>query len=1565
MPADEDYGRRHNIIQNVSVPPIVAPVTDRYQDHSVADRVQQDSLQALQAPTATSSASSVQSPPPSGEKDFKTGERYNNIVGDHRFGSERSHSDRLPSGERYQGVSERYPLGNAMSSDRLVPNVSSHCHADQHQVLFVSDRYQPQKYSERYSPVKNVICLDRYHSHNAIDAMYSRANTPTDARYRQSSNGGEKERCSSSSERRTPVMDKYQATTDMYNSISRRSTAGTPGRHTPVERFRKNNNDKEQFCVATATDLQRRRERSRSADRKQQIDVDSCRFDQEKYFDERFPAIPCPERFATDEEKPNRPERISFSSAPYMTPPSPAPANSRFIPPPPLSPITTPSPDCYASNTFPSPTNTVPPPERFIPPPPLSPSPTEVYSPQKYDKIRDRYLTYSNELYTNYSHNRNQMATGYHLHYGGANGNSERVVITSTNPHVPVERYTPQQQQEPYCQYERYPKYGTISSNDPYMRRDLRFPQYRMPFYQQNNYQRIRYVTNPLRSKCCQYPECYQYCKSSPCSSSSSSVTSQGGKDVMQQKELVTSELVQCQNIRGSQQQQQEKVIQCFVGAKELSCPSFHLMPAAGRVEKKDVTCTGYVSPTLRTVRGQCRHGMCTSPSVEYVGHSGGRRVCATPPPRGSIGSVEGSVCSDQCCLRRSQQNTMTVAIWRPVSSQQQAQSQQTQQQQQQQQQQVTATTVQQPVQAASTSVQQSQSSSQNSNKSSSPSTTATDETQSQTQSQTTDDGSQQLLLRQSQQEQQLLLEKSQDVTSHPSSPHPSIPVHHRAVSLPVPPPERCRPERKVDYSQSERIPTRERPKLERTMSRKDAIKNFIKRETATFFGVDEQTEQDQQMRWLDRRKRLASRTYGPLKDEFQLPPSGRTLRRPVSEFPPSHAAPGTLHAERPDVLPGPSDIPDGVHYPTARVRRKNSVARMTWDGISYVVTTLARHRPRPRSQQTQWSRSYEPSVAKEPVSAEDEVFFEQPVSSVAPLPIPEGGVDVEDSGRAHPERVIHTDGEGATLEALEAPLRYSAAPGWRRSHYKAPRERSEQRREVGKSRIFSSLLDNMLDNSDRRQYGMGLIGRIFGRSIRKSITEDEEIQEQLDDLEDHRPYFTYWVTSVQILVLIISLICYGFGPFGIDLHARSGQVLVPSLSLQQVDYLEPANFWLGPRAADLIHLGAKFSPCMRIDEKIQQQIEKTRAKERETACCIRNDDSGCVQSSRADCSNTISTWKKWRPGDAGPGGRISGSVCGLDPKYCDAPASVHPYEWPDDITKWPICRKMNTQLSVQKHSRDKSAEHMVCEVIGHPCCIGIHGMCKITTKEYCDFVRGNFHEEASLCSQVSCLDDVCGMIPFYFMEIPDQFYRLWTSIFLHAGVLQLFITIAIQYFFMRDVEKLTGSLRVGIIYIGSGVAGNLASAIFVPYRADVGPSGSHFGLLACLIVEVLNAWPMLKHPYRALCKLLLVTFVLFLIGLVPWVDNYAHLFGFVFGFLLSYALLPFISFGPYDRQKKIVLIWVCLLSAGILFACLVLLFYIIPVYDCEICSYFNCLPITNEFCASQNIDFKRDEPVV
>lgn len=211
-------------------------------------------------------------------------------------------------------------------------------------------------------------------------------------------------------------------------------------------------------------------------------------------------------------------------------------------------------------------------------------------------------------------------------------------------------------------------------------------------------------------------------------------------------------------------------------------------------------------------------------------------------------------------------------------------------------------------------------------------------------------------------------------------------------------------------------------------------------------------------------------------------------------------------------------------------------------------------------------------------------------------------------------------------------------------------------------------------------------------------------------------------------------------------------------------------------------------------------------------------------------------------------------------------------------------------------------------------------------------------------------------------------------------------ITLVIQYFLMRDLEKLTGSIRIALIYFIGALAGNLASAIFVPYRAEVyltttdrglceiselkksdpqvGPAGAHFALLATLVVEVLHCWPMLKYPRRALSKLIFILLGLLMLGLLPWVDNYAHLFGFIFGFLAAYALMPFISFGQYDRRRKIFVIWVCMVLMGLLFAVLLILFYSVPMYECEICKLFNCIPLTRDFCASQNINFKKEEPV-
>ena len=143
----------------------------------------------------------------------------------------------------------------------------------------------------------------------------------------------------------------------------------------------------------------------------------------------------------------------------------------------------------------------------------------------------------------------------------------------------------------------------------------------------------------------------------------------------------------------------------------------------------------------------------------------------------------------------------------------------------------------------------------------------------------------------------------------------------------------------------------------------------------------------------------------------------------------------------------------------------------------------------------------------------------------------------------------------------------------------------------------------------------------------------------------------------------------------------------------------------------------------------------------------------------------------------------------------------------------------------------------------------------------------------------------------------------------------------------------------------------------------QAGPTGSQFGLLACLFVEIIQNWYILRSPCQALLRLGIVLFILFAVGLFPMVDNYAHLIGFVFGFLLAFAFLPYITFNVRDRRGKLIGVVVCLVMSAGLFIGLFALFYIAPLYTCPDCHYFNCLPITSDFCRSMEVRIGRYPP--
>ncbi|OQV17126.1 Inactive rhomboid protein 1 [Hypsibius exemplaris] len=759
------------------------------------------------------------------------------------------------------------------------------------------------------------------------------------------------------------------------------------------------------------------------------------------------------------------------------------------------------------------------------------------------------------------------------------------------------------------------------------------------------------------------------------------------------------------------------------------------------------------------------------------------------------------------------------------------------------------------------------------------------------------------------------------------------------------------------------------RPQHHRMDSLKRSVSAGVKRSqsaVAHWLGVEQMSEEesdDRQAMWQARRVTMGRRFGAKPKPS---PHISTLMENDVTD------SPDVASGSRPAVNPILDDI--------VRVWKKPSVAEMAWRKVARkAVSAPSQPRAQPSLRRLD---SFPPHVIEEmpdtmaDLTIKHELFFDRDLPGVVeqPLASPPAAFKMavnafQSPGRKRSAVAVKAPMTTETIPAAEAPLlsRVSRAarpelpklkiagslPATATGSLPASAPGAvaplavldeEETDHVGVADVLANVIK---PPTKSRIPGMDFMSRFFGgHGFRRK--QPVSVQEQMYELLDHRPYFTYWVTIVQTLILIVSVAVYGFAPVGFDHKQQSSLILETSLALETVDYLEPENFWLGPRANHLIHLGAKYAPCMRPDDKIGEQIAADRASENETACCVRNDGSGCVQSTLRKCSKTMATFYKFP--NKHEEHRVSGSVCGLDPHYCSDPPSVGPHTWPDDITRWPICKK-KANVSIPR-----AAPHMSCEVVGHPCCTGTRGECQISTREYCDFVQGYFHEDALLCSQVSCMDKICGMLPFLDPEVPDQFYRLWTAIFLHAGFIHLLITLVFQYVVMRDAEKLTGFVRMGIIYIMSGVGGNLASAIFTPYVAEVGPSGSQFGVFACVFVEIIYSWKLLDRPWMPVLRMSLMVLFLFIVGLFPWTDNYAHIFGFAFGFLLSLALLPGLAFGESNRRCKVWTIILALLACIGLFAGLIVMFYVHPIYDCVGCSYLNCIPITENFCDNQKI---------
>ena len=121
--------------------------------------------------------------------------------------------------------------------------------------------------------------------------------------------------------------------------------------------------------------------------------------------------------------------------------------------------------------------------------------------------------------------------------------------------------------------------------------------------------------------------------------------------------------------------------------------------------------------------------------------------------------------------------------------------------------------------------------------------------------------------------------------------------------------------------------------------------------------------------------------------------------------------------------------------------------------------------------------------------------------------------------------------------------------------------------------------------------------------------------------------------------------------------------------------------------------------------------------------------------------------------------------------------------------------------------------------------------------------------------------------------------------------------------------------------------------------------------------MEIVKAWSVLHHPWRALTQMLSLLSAFLLLGVFPWVDNFAHLSGFAVGVIMSVVLLPTVSEDWRANAWTLKRAWPLIALVAVAMA-MTALFLLYPYEICSFCGYFSCLPVARDFCAEQEIFF-------
>ena len=146
----------------------------------------------------------------------------------------------------------------------------------------------------------------------------------------------------------------------------------------------------------------------------------------------------------------------------------------------------------------------------------------------------------------------------------------------------------------------------------------------------------------------------------------------------------------------------------------------------------------------------------------------------------------------------------------------------------------------------------------------------------------------------------------------------------------------------------------------------------------------------------------------------------------------------------------------------------------------------------------------------------------------------------------------------------------------------------------------------------------------------------------------------------------------------------------------------------------------------------------------------------------------------------------------------------------------------------------------------------------------------------------------------FRYDVVAGEWWRLFTNIFLHAGIIHLLLNMYALVYIGLLLEPILGRLRLSVAYIMTGIIASLCSVYWNPLTLSVGASGAIFGLYG-VFLALLTTNCIEKELRKAILPSITI-FVFYNLGygfVKGGIDNAAHIGGLVSGLAIGYLYYP------------------------------------------------------------------------